>query len=949
MQDDNFDDVSPEEFQPESDDLKKKVAADSAKSAALTPEDTSRSTLHYGEDHEGEVVETNAPDAAPSATAPEQDEAPSQEEEQALPREEATSLETGAAQEELPQADVPDETHTPTGPRAKSADTEGAPRPAQSEPLAGGVEAGTATPRQAGKANALGDADAGKTGAPEPVEKTEEVNRAPSQVKLSNQELAENAEGAIVGKLSVKDQDTGDTHTYSVSDDRFEVVDGHVKLKDGISLNHEEAAQITLDVTATDASGGSRTESFEITVTDVNEAPIELSLSNLAIAENTDGAVIGHLSVTDPDAGDVHSFEVSDARFEVVDGQVKLKDGIRLDHEEASELTLEVTATDGAGHAITQNFDVQVADMPDVDLGTGFHARYFDMDERLEELDDVNWDAPPTHEELVGDIDYANGRGSFWEGGSTDTFGVQITGNIEVEEGGTFNFHIGGDDGVVLYINGQEVVDNDGLHGFRTRSGEVELDAGTHVVEVRYFENYGHAGLKVEWEGPGLDGRELLSPPAVEDLQTVNGMPVSVHIEADMSSAPDGSFTQVIEGLPPGTQVQTGDTVTDVGDDGVADITGLDTSILHITPPVDFTGTVDAQVTTTVILDSGDAAISMTDLNITVDQADVAPPDIDLQAGFRASYFDVDHGLSKLDQIDWSSDPTHEEVVGEIDYANGRGSFWEGGSTDTFGARISGDVTIEEGGTFNFFVGGDDGVVLYVNGVEVIDNDGLHGYRTRSGEIELEPGTHEIEVRYFENYGHAGLKLEWEGPGTDGRELVQADNELAVPENGTLDVQLAHTDYGSDATVTISGLPEDTILVSGSDSIVSDGSEVDLSGWDLDLIELMPPPGYEGLISAEITVVDTAFNGETVQNTETFEIEVGDIENAAPEDRSDESMLMAEGEDPEGGGAGWADDAATQGDGSESSDDDVMQEPVSENHGSDESFETTETYERNDW
>ena len=39
-----------------------------------------------------------------------------------------------------------------------------------------------------------------------------------------------------VGTLAVSDPDAGDSHTWSVGDERFEIVDGALKLKSGIGL-----------------------------------------------------------------------------------------------------------------------------------------------------------------------------------------------------------------------------------------------------------------------------------------------------------------------------------------------------------------------------------------------------------------------------------------------------------------------------------------------------------------------------------------------------------------------------------------------------------------------------------------------------------------------------------------------------------------------------------------
>ncbi|MEM9238500.1 MAG: PA14 domain-containing protein [Pseudomonadota bacterium] len=628
------------------------------------------------------------------------------------------------------------------------------------------------------------------------------------------------------------------------------------------------------DQTADNPEAAAHTESFTIDVADVNEGPTDISLSGATIAENAAGATVGTLSVVDPDAADSHSFTVSDDRFEVVDGELRLREGVALDHETAASLEIEVTATDSAGLTHTESFTIDVAEMPSIEMGSGFHAKYFDVDHKLRELDDIDWSSDPTHEEITRDINYTNSKDSFWDGGSTDTFGVQITGTVGVTEEGTFTFHLGADDGAVLYVNGEPVIDNDGLHGYRARSGEIELEPGVHHIEVRYFENTGHAGLKLDWEGPGIDGRTEVVASDVSDMQTVSGIPIAVDITIDEAGMPE-TGTMLIENLPEGTELVAGDNTYIVGPDGSADITDWPTEVLTIRPPVDFVGDIDTSVVIEVEMESGDTARQEHPLAIEVSEADVSGPDVEIVGGFQASYFDVDHALRRIDDIDWDGEPTDEEMVREINYENSRDSFWDEGSKDTFGVRLKGDVTIEEGGSYTFFAGADDGAVLYINGEPVIDNDGLHGYRTRSGEIELEPGTYEIEVRYFENYGHAGLRLEYEGPDTDGREVVQADSDMAIEENGTLNIGL-NMDVSDAASVEMTGLPENTILISGDNSIVTDGSTVDLSEWDLSMLEISPPPEYEGTISGEIIVKDTAFNGEETQSTTEFSFSVGD-------------------------------------------------------------------------
>ncbi|MEO1197806.1 MAG: carbohydrate-binding domain-containing protein [Pseudomonadota bacterium] len=196
-----------------------------------------------------------------------------------------------------------------------------------------------------------------------------DANETPSAITLDNASVAENAAGAVVGALTVLDPDSGDSHSFAVDDARFEVVGGQLKLTDGEALDHEAAGTVSVMVTATDTGGLSTNETFDISVMGVNEAPTEIALDNASVAENSAGAVVGTLTVADPDVGDSHSFTVSDVRFEVIGDQLKLKAGEVLDHETAATVSVTVVATDGAGLSTEQTFEISVADTNEAPIG----------------------------------------------------------------------------------------------------------------------------------------------------------------------------------------------------------------------------------------------------------------------------------------------------------------------------------------------------------------------------------------------------------------------------------------------------------------------------------------------------------------------------------------------------------------------------------------------------
>ena len=86
---------------------------------------------------------------------------------------------------------------------------------------------------------------------------------------------------------------------------------------------------------------------------------------------------------------------------------------------------------------------------------------------------------------------------------------------------------------------------------------------------------------------------------------------------------------------------------------------------------------------------------------------------------------------------------------------------------DYYAVKFEGIIQIEQAGTYTFYTRSDDGTKLYVNGIEVVNNDGSHGALEKNGDIALEPGRHTIMVEYFEHYGGEHLEVLYQGPGVE--------------------------------------------------------------------------------------------------------------------------------------------------------------------------------------
>ncbi|MCV6611838.1 MAG: VCBS domain-containing protein, partial [Amphritea sp.] len=186
-------------------------------------------------------------------------------------------------------------------------------------------------------------------------------------------------DAAISGQLTATDADDSASLSFSITSGSS-APDGFTLNADGsYSFNPQDSAYdsmsvgdsqtFTIPVTVTDEYGATDTQQIQITVTGTNDAPTAISITSSVASENAAGATIGTLSTADVDNSDTHTYTVSDNRFEVVDDgsgnkQLKLKDGVSLDHEaEDGAVSVTVTTTDADGASYNENISISVTDV----------------------------------------------------------------------------------------------------------------------------------------------------------------------------------------------------------------------------------------------------------------------------------------------------------------------------------------------------------------------------------------------------------------------------------------------------------------------------------------------------------------------------------------------------------------------------------------------------------
>lgn len=86
------------------------------------------------------------------------------------------------------------------------------------------------------------------------------------------------------------------------------------------------------------------------------------------------------------------------------------------------------------------------------------------------------------------------------------------------------------------------------------------------------------------------------------------------------------------------------------------------------------------------------------------------------------------------------------------------------GETDDFSVSFDGYLYVPTNDTYTFYLTSDDGSFLSLDGVQVINNGGVHSAATVQVTRSLTAGYHPIQVRMFENGGEAVVHLEYSTP-----------------------------------------------------------------------------------------------------------------------------------------------------------------------------------------
>ncbi len=514
-------------------------------------------------------------------------------------------------------------------------------------------------------------------------------------------------------------------------------------------------------------------------------------------------------------------------------------------------------------------------------------------------VDFTTWGSVPTGTDVTADNMYSE----------------RWTGYVEIETDGNWTFYTYSNDGVRLWVDDNQIIDNWDDHGAQEDSYTLNLTAGWYPITLEHYQSGGSVVIQLSFSGPGQSKAIIPST----NLSTESGGGPTTYTLTVNSGSGDGSYEEddvvnISADAPPANQVfdvWTGDT-TNVADTSEANTTitmpaaAAAVTATYVTDPnspTTYTLTVssgsgdgsyeeddvvnisaDAPATgkyfdawtgdTTNVADTGEANTTITmpaanaavtatyvDVNYTLTVnsgtgdgtynyndvvniyadapdagdvfdawtgdtsgiADTSDPnttitmpaanaavtatyaadanDSNAVAGLTGEYYDTTSLAtlkttrvdSTVDFTTWGSAPSGTDVTADNMYSE----------------RWTGYVEIETNGNWTFYTYSNDGVRLWVDDNQIINNWDDHGAQEDSYTLNLTAGWYPIKLEHYQNGGSVVIQLSFSGPGQS-KAIIPSTN-LSTESGGgptsytlTVNSGSGDGDYEEDDVVNIS-------------------------------------------------------------------------------------------------------------------------------------------------
>lgn len=360
-----------------------------------------------------------------------------------------------------------------------------------------------------------------------------------------------------------------------------------------------------------------------------------------------------------------------------------------------------------------------------------------------------------------------------WEGGSpdpsipVDQWSARYTKN-QYFAAGRYKFTTATDDGVRLYIDGQRIIDVwQGQN--QAHSATIDLDSGMHTIKMEYFEAFGWAHARLNWETTPVQPVGSYEADYFNNI-LLSGLPALSRTDPVIDfnwgdGSPAGNLT------PDNYSARWTKTEDFAGGEYTFTVTADDGVRLYVDGALVLDKWIDQPPTTYTVkrnllpgehdikleyYEKGGGAVAQ----MRYEKTGQLPEDDFPSVGYYARYWNITPTLVPAIPTTAPTLTRHEAAIN---------SAWENSSPDP---SVNVDWFVgrwqhheHDPGTYRFTVTADDGVRIYAGGDLILDKW-----------IDQGPTTYEVEATFTE---HWDLVVEYYEKG--GGSVIQFDYELVTP------------------------------------------------------------------------------------------------------------------------------------------------------------------------
>ena len=106
-----------------------------------------------------------------------------------------------------------------------------------------------------------------------------------------------------------------------------------------------------------------------------------------------------------------------------------------------------------------------------------------------------------------------------------ETFSVEWTGQLVVDNAGSYTFQALSDDGIILFVNNTSVISEPKLHPPTIHTGVINLSPGTYPFKFYYGENLIISVARLQWKLSSEDDSTYALVPTLAPLTKTASVP----------------------------------------------------------------------------------------------------------------------------------------------------------------------------------------------------------------------------------------------------------------------------------------------------------------------------------------------------------------------------------------------------------------------------------------